>query len=540
MMNNSDVINVAAYCRVSTDHTDQLHSLSAQIKYFTEYISQHEGYKLKEVYYDEGITGTSVKKRAGFNRMITDAENGEIDLILSKEVSRFARNTVDTLTYTRKLSALNVGVIFMNDGIDTRDKDGELRLSIMASIAQDESRKTSERVKWGMRRKMEDGYVFGYSKMLGFRINKGVLSIVPEEAEIVKRIFNDYFYGKKGTFTIATELNNDGVLTIKNKLWSSSTVMQILRNDKYVGDLTQMKTYITDYLTKESRINKGEVPMVYIRNHHEPIISRDVWDGVQQQIEERGLIAGKGNRHSMTYWFSGKISCGKCGKPYNASGGRSKETTIMRCRNRLKFGEEVRVVNGFTVGCDSGAVNHVVLNACMKHILEHIKIARESIVGDLLLEVQNMQTIDNKPADVTPLETEITNLSRKKREAIDLMLENLITKDDLKEQTAFYDSEIVRLTEEINDNRDMNAKHRRQLEEVKSFIGEVNKAADTDSDNTELYSELIRQIIVQKDGVVDFYLNCVPFGFRITYSTCVKTRSKIRIFCDIHSLSAIA
>ncbi|MDE7279004.1 MAG: recombinase family protein, partial [Oscillospiraceae bacterium] len=154
-------IKVAAYARVSTDMIDQLHSLSAQIKYFTEYISSHENYELIEVYYDEGITGTSVKKRDGFNRMISDCEIGKINLILTKEVSRFARNTVDTLCFTRKLSALGIGVIFMNDGIDTRDKDGELRLTIMASIAQEESRKVSERVKWGIRRKMEDGWVYG-------------------------------------------------------------------------------------------------------------------------------------------------------------------------------------------------------------------------------------------------------------------------------------------------------------------------------------------------------------------------------------------
>ena len=148
-------IKVAAYCRVSTDMEDQLHSLSAQIKYFTEYISNHVDYELTEVYYDEGITGTSTKKRDGFNRMISDCENRKIDLILTKEVSRFARNTVDTLNYTRKLSDLKIGVIFMNDGIDTRDKDGELRLTIMANIAQEESRKVSERVKWDIRRKME-------------------------------------------------------------------------------------------------------------------------------------------------------------------------------------------------------------------------------------------------------------------------------------------------------------------------------------------------------------------------------------------------
>ena len=428
--NKENIINVAAYCRVSTDDKDQLHSLSAQIKYFTDYIGQHEGYCLKEVYHDEGITGTSVKKRDGFNRMIAAAENGEIDLILTKEVSRFARNTVDTLQFTRKLSALNVGVVFMNDAIDTRDKDGELRLTIMASIAQEESRKTSERVKWGMRRKMENGYVFGHTMMLGFRNIKGVLSIIPEEAELVKRIFNEYLYEKKGTYTLSSELNNEGTLTIKNKLWSASSVMQILKNEKYVGDLKQLKRYVCDYLTKEARTNKGEIPFVYIKDHHEGIISREIWDGVQQQIAERGELAKKGHKHSVTYWFSGKIFCGKCGKRYNAGGGRSKETTMVRCRNRVYHGDKSRIISGFDVGCDNEPINHVTLNACMKHILEHIKGARESIVKDLLIEVQNMQRIE-QPVDVKPLETEIENLNRKKREAIDLMLENVITKDDL-------------------------------------------------------------------------------------------------------------
>jgi DNA invertase Pin-like site-specific DNA recombinase len=539
MMNNSDVIiNVAAYCRVSTDHTDQLHSLSAQIKYFTEYISQHEGYRLKEVYYDEGITGTSVKKRVNFNRMITDAENGEIDLILTKEVSRFARNTVDTLTYTRKLSALNVGVIFMNDGIDTRDKDGELRLSIMASIAQDESRKTSERVKWGMRRKMEDGYVFGNTKLLGFRNNKGVLSIVPEEVEIVKQIFHEYLYNKKGVHAIAQELNANGVLTVVGSLWRADSVMRILKNDKYVGDLTQWKAFTVDYLSKESRKNKGEVPKVFIANHHEAIISREIWNGVQAQIEERAAVSREGRKHTSKYWFSGKVRCGICGKPYIVSGGRTKQTRTVRCINRQVHGSQNRNVNGFVVGCSNDSVNQVALNACVKHILEHIKSARKSIVNDLLLEIQNMQKIE-KPIDTKPLETAIENFNRKKREAIDLMLEKIITKDDLKEQTAFYDSEIARLSEEIYNNQNAITVHQKQIAAVKSFIAEVDRAADTDSGNTELYGELVREIIVNPDRSVDFYLNCVHFGFKMTYSTRQGGWGKILI-CDVLSLSAIA
>ena len=202
---------------------------------------------------DEGITGTSTRKRDGFNRMIADCEAGKIDLILTKEVSRFARNTVDTLNYTRKLSDLKIGVIFMNDGIDTRDKDGELRLTIMSSIAQEESRKISERVKWGMRRRMENGVVLGCGRIYGYKVVDGNLEVVPEEAEIVKEIFHSYLYDGKGSHTISHELSDRGIPTLKNRVWSPQHVLKILKNEKYVGDLTQWKVYTPNVLAEKEK-----------------------------------------------------------------------------------------------------------------------------------------------------------------------------------------------------------------------------------------------------------------------------------------------
>ena len=198
-------IIVSAYCRVSTDKDDQANSLTNQIKYFGSFIEKHDNWQLGEVYYDEGITGTSVKKRDGFNRMIQDALGGKMQLIITKEVSRFARNTVDALTYTRKLKAHGVGVFFANDNINTLDADGELRLTIMASLAQEESRKTSERVKWGQKRQMEAGIVFGRD-MLGYAVRGGKLILNPEEAEIVRLIFHKFLNEDKGTHVIAREL----------------------------------------------------------------------------------------------------------------------------------------------------------------------------------------------------------------------------------------------------------------------------------------------------------------------------------------------
>lgn len=518
-MNNKT--KVAAYCRVSTNMEDQLNSLSAQIKYFTEYISQHEEWELIEVYYDEGITGTSVKKREGFNRMIADCQQGRINMILTKEVSRFARNTVDTLNYTRQLSQLGVNIIFMNDGIDTSDKDGELRLTIMASIAQEESRKISERVKWGIRRKMESGYVYGYSAMLGFRTENGKLTIVPEEAEIVKRIFNSYVYEGKGCHTIANELNAAGLLSVKGKMWREDGVCRILKNDKYVGDLTQWKHYSTDFLTKQVLQNNGDnpdVPLITIPDHHEGIVSRELWDLAQKQLYERGKLSREGRKYSSHYWFSSKVFCGKCGHSYNVTGRKNEECRCLRCVNRTKYGNIARVdANGAEVGCDNTAFNEVTLRNCMKYLIEHIQVAREDIVSQLLADIQMVQ--QNEPAsDIEPLKAEIENLSRKKRKAIDLMLDDLLSREDLKKQADFYDCEIARLTQEIADKQDVSAVHQRQLDSIKAYIRQVNLTAEHDSDDTAFYSQLLQKAVVLDRNHSEFYLTCVPFGLRMSYS----------------------
>ena len=236
------MIYVASYCRVSTDHEDQANSFESQQRYFREYVERQPDWELYEVYADEGITGTSTKKRVQFNRMLEDARAGKFKLILTKEVSRFSRNILDTIAYTRELKALGVGVIFMNDGIKTLEDDGELRLAIMASIAQEESRKTSSRVKWGQTRQMERGVVFGKS-LLGYDVKDGKMTINPEGAEIVKLIFYKYAVEKKGTSVIARELREAGYKSYTgNAKWTNTSILRILKNEKYVGDLVQKKT----------------------------------------------------------------------------------------------------------------------------------------------------------------------------------------------------------------------------------------------------------------------------------------------------------
>lgn len=321
---------IAAYCRVSTDKKDQANSFSAQQRFFRAYIEREQGWQLYEVYADEGITGTSTNKRIQFQRMLADAQSGCFQLIITKEVSRFARNTLDALFYTRELKRLDIGVIFLNDGICTLDSDAELRLSILGSIAQEESRRTSQRVKWGQTRQMEQGIVFGHS-LLGYDLQNGVLTVEPKGAELVKLIFNRYAVEKHSSVQIAQEL-----IRITQKDWSAAQVIRVLKNEKYVGDLIQKKTYTPDYLTHEKKRNTGEEPLIILQNHHPPIIDRSLWERAQAEILKRNRRKTEGEYQSDRYCLSGKIHCGQCGSIFIARTKARKDGTVCRrwrCRN---------------------------------------------------------------------------------------------------------------------------------------------------------------------------------------------------------------
>lgn len=312
------MLRVAAYCRVSTDREEQANSFESQRAFFREWIGRNPEWELVEIFADEGTSGTGTKKRKGFNRMIEAAKAGQIDLILTKEVSRFARNTVDTLQYTRELRKMGVYVLFLNDNIHTQDPSAELRLTIMASVAQEESRKTSERVKWGQKRRMEQGVVFGRD-LLGYRVERGQLSVKPEEAETVRWIYDQFLNKGKGTCIIAQKLTEKQVPTAPHmKGWSGVSVLRILRNEKYCGDLIQKKTYTPDYLSHEKKYNRGAEEPVVIRDHHEPIITREIFEQTQRELKRRASLRRNNGRHSSCYGLSGKLVCGKCGSGFVA------------------------------------------------------------------------------------------------------------------------------------------------------------------------------------------------------------------------------
>lgn len=332
-------LRVAAYCRVSTEGEEQRNSFENQKRFFREAVEREPSYLLTKIYADEGISGTSVKKRKEFLRMMAAARAGEIDLILTKEISRFARNTLDSIRYTRELKALGVGVIFLTDGIDTRDGDAELRLAILSSIAQEESRRTSERVKWGQRRRMESGVVFGRS-MLGYDVQNGHMEIEAAGAGIVREIFQRFTEEKKGTHVIARELSAEGVLHPLVKAWTAVRILRILKNEKYCGDLVQKKTYTPSFLTHEKKYNHGEEALVILKDHHAPIVSRDVFDKAQKLLVLRSAGQTGKTKYSEKHAFSGRVICGVCGGTMTARK-NGREDVIFRCRNtscRMTFG----------------------------------------------------------------------------------------------------------------------------------------------------------------------------------------------------------
>lgn len=306
---------VAAYARVSTDSEEQLSSYEAQVEFYTRYIKGNPGWEFVDVYTDEGISGTNIRKREGFNRMVNDALSGKIDLILTKSISRFARNTVDTLTTVRTLKDHKVEVYFEKENIYTLDAKGEVMLTIMGSLAQEESRSISENVTWGKRRSMEEGkFSLAYKCFLGYEKGEdGLPRIVEHEAEIIREIYQ-LFLGGSTVRSIADHLTAKDIPTpAGKKKWSVSTIMSILQNEKYKGDALLQKTYTADFLTKKVKKNCGEVPQYYIENSHPAIIDAETFDLVQKEIERR-----RPHRHQLhrSSPLNAKIICGECGGFY--------------------------------------------------------------------------------------------------------------------------------------------------------------------------------------------------------------------------------
>lgn len=304
---------VAAYARVSSGKDAMLHSLSAQVSYYNDLIQNEVGWEFVGVYSDEAITGTK-EERPGFQRMLEDCRNGKIDMILTKSISRFARNTVTLLETVRMLKALEVDVFFEEQNIHTMSADGELMLTILASYAQEESRSASENQKWRIKKNFEEGIPWN-GRMLGYRMRDGQYYIIPEEAEIVRRIYREYLDGM-GPNRIAAGLMEDGIPTMNGGIWQPQTIAKILRNYAYTGNLLLQKTFCENHITKKMIKNTGQKPRYLAEGTHEAIIQMDEWQSVQTEIERRASSHKVTPPAKPTFFYTGLIHCAKCGKNY--------------------------------------------------------------------------------------------------------------------------------------------------------------------------------------------------------------------------------
>ena len=392
-------LRVAAYCRVSTDQEDQLHSFDAQVDYYTKYIEEHENYAMAGIYADEGISGTNTKRREQFKKMIADCEAGKVDLVITKSISRFARNTQDCLMYSRKLKNLGIGIIFEKENINTLDSTGEWLFTILSSLAQDESRNISENCKCGIRTKFKNGELhLNTFKFLGYdKDENGRLVINKEEAKTIRRIYEE-FLGGRNPQEIAKGLEEDKVPGCQGQTkWYATTVIGILKNEKHMGDALLQKTYTADFLTKKQVKNNGEITQVYVEGSHKGIIDKEVWNAVQEEFERRKCFMEKHGLASYSYGaecnpFCCRVFCGKCGSVMTKHSWKSRGVEQYQCKNHRTDGK-LTCTNDFV---DKRNLERAFVQA-YNNLLEstdHDKWERMSVEGTPLQKIRGKQLLE--------------------------------------------------------------------------------------------------------------------------------------------------
>ena len=421
---------VAAYCRVSTDSEEQLNSYEAQKSYYTQKIEESSDWEMAEIYADEGISGTSMKKRTEFKKMITACKRGHIDLIITKSLSRFARNTVDCLETVRLLKANGIGVYFEKENINTLTESSEFLITLFSGFAQAESESLSKNIAWGKQKSAEAGKVdFQYKKMLGYR--KGVdgqPEIVPEEAEIIRRIYRRYLAGCS-LGQIKQELEQDNIPTAqKVERWSSAVIHDILTNEKYMGDALLQKTYITDCITKKVKKNMGERPMYYVENNHPAIIPRETFDQVQKEMTRRSskrkVLQKSGKtelgKYSGKYALTELLVCGECGSPYKRVtwARNGKKRIVWRCVSRLEFGTKY-CHNSPTL--DESRLHNAILAAMNEYAA-----IRQEVCPDVLAMVEEAKrAMSQAGAMLLELKKRMDAVSQEQSDVLDRLLANM-------------------------------------------------------------------------------------------------------------------
>ena len=531
--------DVVIYGRVSTEHEAQKSALGNQLDWYKPILASHPEWTLVHTYVDEGITGTSAEKRPQFLQMIRDAKKRKFDLIITREVSRFARNTVDTLQYTRELKAKGVEVYFLNDNIKTFDCDGELRLTIMATLAQDESRKTSVRVKSGQQTSMENGVFYGNGNILGYdRVGKSMVQN-PEQAETVRMIFDMYLNGV-GITKIAYTLEQKGRKTAMGKnSWHCTVISHVLKNSFYCGIITYHKEYTPDYLTQKKIKNYGEVEKLQVVGTHEPIITVEKFEKVQRIMESRSQAMSylnsdrkNGKKPNTTVW--GKLMICSCGQKFNRRTWNRKDGTsnvgyiCYTTNNRGSLKTRINKGLSTEIGCDIPQVPEWKLEMMAKYIFStYIKDAPRvlGIAEQILIKHINdkCDVVDNSDK-IKRLKAELSKLNKKADTYVEMRADGEISKEVYKSKSEEIAKKIEFLISEISALENLESAIKDNKDDCEERLSKLKKIlyAKVDFDNVGKISEnvvdaFIERIEVTKDGF-NWYLRCSPEVHRCSVS----------------------
>ena len=518
-----ELMRVGAYCRVSTDSADQLNSYKSQVAYYTDMIKKNKEWVLADIYADEAITGTQVAKREDFQRMINDCMNGEIDMVITKSISRFARNTLDTLKYVRMLKERNIAVYFEDEKINTLTMDGELLLVVLSSVAQQEVENISANVKKGLKMKMKRGELVGFQGCLGYDYHKDTKTITvnEEEAEIVRYIFNRYIEGAGGS-VIAHELENLGYKTkYGSSTWVQSTIIGIIKNEKYKGDLLLGKTFTVDPISKRRLENFGEEDKFYIRNHHEPIISEEVFEKAQEILARRNVNRGKigeGNtkreKYSRKYAFSCMLECGFCGgtltrRNWHSSSQYSK--VIWQCVTATKKGKKF---------CKhSKGIPETAIEEAFVESYRLLCDDNKDVLEEFLQRMDDTLSSSAVSKQLAKAEKEIDALEKKKSKLVDMRLEEIIDKETYESKYADLVSKQEQLVEErqkLQETSDNEKDIKKRLKEFKKTL-EQNEVLD--KFDRYVFESIVEKVIV---GGLDENGNVDPAQLTFVYKTGLK------------------
>ena len=537
--------NVVSYCRVSTDESDQKNSLTSQKMFFSRYFEKRSNWNNVGIFADEGISGTSLHRRDEFNRMISLASKRKIDIILTKEVSRFSRNVRDLLNIVEELRKKKIYIWFLSDDINTESDDYRERLVEAATAAEKESLRTSRRVKWGQMQQMQRGVVFGRREMFGYNITRneqGIqnFEIVPEEAEVIKEIFR-WFADGDGTHIIARRLEAKGIKTKRFKNgWSNTVILRILRNEKYVGDLAQGKTYTPDPLTHKKKYNNGEAQMVYITDHHteSAIIQRELWDKVQAMLKENEPDDGIKLKYSNRYWTSGKIFCGCCGSRYVSYNKKQKNSSYKAwiCFENHQRGREKEVINElgelYKTGCNNKRVNDRVLKIALKDIItEIIAPNKYKLCQEISMEMDNLDPSQDNSAKIKSLEKKLTSLKNELKVLTEKLISGIVSDDIYLSVKEDKESKISDLQNKISILKNSNNYEisKNALQNKYEVLTKLLSMPDDEIDE-ELFARITKKIVVYPGNILQIHLSFMLRPIYLRYKTVGRGEDYNAIF----------